>query len=614
MMNTLIIGAGPAGLTAGYELSKLGISSTLLEADMTVGGISRTVNYKNYRFDIGGHRFFTKVPIVNDLWQEILGGDLLVRSRLSRIHYRGTYFDYPFKASNALLGLGPVESLLVAFSYTKARLFPSEHETNFEQWVSNRFGSRLYEIFFKTYTEKVWGIPCAEISADWAAQRIKNLSLQEAVRNALLGAGKTKDGEVITSLIESFQYPRLGPGMMWERCEDLLKAQGSETLRGRKVRRIRHRHGRVECVYGQTVTGEHEEFAADQFISTMPLRNLVRALDPPPPDAVLQAAEKLRYRDYLTVVLLAKRESVFPDNWIYIHSPEVKMGRIQNYKNWSPEMVPDQSRTSLGLEYFLWQHDEEWKWSNERLIDLGIQECMRIGMLERSEIEDGTVVRMKKAYPIYDRDYQSNVDIVRRYLEGLSNLQTIGRNGLHRYNNQDHSMLTGVYAARNIAGEKHDVWAVNTEMEYHEEGREKSAPKGDRLVPQKVVSGTAEGQALDSVVPDEMIAAAFAKIDPLALGAAFGLVSGLYLFLATVMLVLKGGDVIGPTLILLNNFFYGYSVTWTGALIGFGEAAAAGFALGCGGALIRNWVMSGYAYFVRRGAEAASRRDLLGKV
>ncbi|MEJ7712644.1 MAG: FAD-dependent oxidoreductase [Pyrinomonadaceae bacterium] len=291
MMKAVIIGAGPAGLTAGYELSKLGIGSTVLEADATVGGISRTVNYKNYRFDIGGHRFFTKVPVVNDLWQEMLGSDLLTRSRMSRIHYRGKYFDYPFKASNALLGLGPVESLLVGLSYTKARMFPSEQETNFEQWVSNRFGSRLYEIFFKTYTEKVWGIPCTEISADWAAQRIKNLSFQEAVRSALVGAKKTKGGDVITSLIESFQYPRLGPGMMWERCEELLGAQGNETLRGVKVDRIRHRHGRVECVYGQTAAGDREEFAADQFISTMPLRKLMQSLDPLPPDEVLLAAK-----------------------------------------------------------------------------------------------------------------------------------------------------------------------------------------------------------------------------------------------------------------------------------------------------------------------------------
>ncbi len=617
MMKAVIIGAGPAGLTAGYELSKLGIGSTVLEADATVGGISRTVNYKNYRFDIGGHRFFTKVPVVNDLWQEMLGSDLLVRSRMSRIHYRGKYFDYPFKASNALLGLGPVESLLVGLSYTKARLFPSEQETNFEQWVSNRFGSRLYEIFFKTYTEKVWGIPCTEISADWAAQRIKNLSFQEALRSALVGAKKTKGGDVITSLIESFQYPRLGPGMMWERCEELLRAQGNETLRGVKVDRIRHRHGRVECVYGQTSAGEREEFAADQFISTMPLRKLMQSLDPLPPDEVLLAAERLRYRDYLTVVLVAKRESVFPDNWIYIHSPEVKMGRIQNYKNWSPEMVPDQSRTSLGLEYFLWQHDEEWNWSNERLIDLGIKECAQIGMLEPSEIEDGTVVRMKKAYPVYDQSYQANVDVVRNYLQGFSNLQTIGRNGLHRYNNQDHSMLTGIYAARNIAGEKNDVWSVNTEMEYHEEGRDKAATKhsGDRLVPQRAIPAPAGEHAVASLLlPDEIIARVFAKIDPIALGAAFGLVSGLYLFLATVVLLLKGGAVIGPTLSLLNNFFYGYEVTWTGALVGFAQACAAGFALGCGGASIRNWVMSGYAYFVRRGAEAASRRDLLDKV
>src|SRR5262249_37677181 len=290
------------------------------------------------------------------------------------------------------------------------------------------------------------------------------------------------DGQVITTLIDQFHYPRYGPGMMWERCESLLDEKGNPTVRGIRVERIRHRHGRVECVYGRGPDGEVAEFGGEHFLSSMPLREMIHVLDPLRSDEVVKAADRLLYRDYLTVVLMVKRENVFPDNWIYIHTPQVKVGRVQNYKNWSPAMVPDPSRTSLGLEYFLWDKDEEWRWPQERLITLGIQECTQIGLIEPHEVEDGTVVRMQKAYPVYDQHYYQSVATVRRYLEGLSNFQTIGRNGLHRYNNQDHSMLTGVYAARNLVGEHYDVWSVNTEMEYHEEGRATETQGGDRLV------------------------------------------------------------------------------------------------------------------------------------
>lgn len=605
MSRVLITGAGPAGLTAAYELSKLGLEPTVLEADNLVGGISRTVDYKGYRFDIGGHRFFSKVPLINELWDEILREDFLVRPRLSRIYYRQKFFDYPLKAANALAGLGPVEAFMIGLSYAKSQFFPQGDETNFEQWVINRFGERLYRIFFKTYTEKVWGIPCHEISADWAAQRIKNLSFREAIRSALLGATRTEDGQVITTLIDQFNYPRLGPGMMWEHCRDLLAARGHDTVSGVRVERLRHKHGRVESAYGRTSSGEMVEFGADHFISTMPLRELIHSLDPLPPDAILAAANMLRYRDYLTVVLIAKREAVFPDNWIYIHEPDVKMGRIQNYKNWSPEMVPDASRSSLGLEYFLWEKDEEWDWSHERLIELGIKECTQIGLIEPDEIEDGTVVRMKKAYPVYDQGYQENLDTIRHYLETLSNLQTVGRNGLHRYNNQDHSMLTAVYAARNIVGENNDVWSVNTEMEYHEEAKT-PAGTGDRMVPQKVTVPVSDA--------DELIVETFARLDPLALGVSLGSVTGLLLFLATVILLLKGGPVIGPRLGLLGNFFFGYQVTWAGAFLVMVQGAIGGLILGYLIAVCRNWIIDSYGYIIRRTAEAKASRDMLDKV
>jgi len=609
--SAVIIGAGPAGLTAAYELGKQGVVSTVLEASNQVGGISKTVNYRGYRFDIGGHRFFSKVPLVNDLWHEILQEDFLLRPRLSRIYYNNHFFNYPLKPLNAFAGLGPTESLLVGLSYLKARVIPNHEETTFEEWVSNRFGYRLYEIFFKTYTEKVWGIPCTEISADWAAQRIKNLSLKEALRNAFFGLKEDRDGSALTSLIEQFHYPRLGPGMMWERCQTLVREQGSQTFKGIKVNRIRHRHGQVDCVSAQSTRGDHIDYDGTHFVSTMPLRELIHALDPLPPEEVVRAAQRLRYRDYLTVVLVVNRESLFPDNWIYIHSPDVKMGRIQNYKNWSPYMVPDPSKTSIGLEYFLWEKDEEWLWPDDRLIELGIQECTRLGLIERHEVLDGTVVRMEKAYPIYDQHYQDNVKTIRSYLSTLSNLQTIGRNGLHRYNNQDHSMLTGIYAAHNIIGEKHDVWAVNTDKEYHEEGRVARLNSGDRLVPRPVLVSVDEQVEAQE---DEVIEAAFSRVDPVAMGIAIGAVCGLGLFLTTVILLAKGGTVIGPNLSLLKNYLFGFEVTLTGAFIGLLEAGLGGFAVGFTGAGLRNLALTTYASFVRWRGERGAARDLLDKV
>jgi protoporphyrinogen oxidase len=605
MSEAVIIGAGPAGLTAAYELSKFGIASRVIEADNQVGGLSRTVNYNGYRFDIGGHRFFSKVQLINDLWHEILNEDFLPRPRLSRIYYSNHFFDYPLKAANALAGLGPVEAMLVTLSYAKSKLMPHHEETNFEQWVSNRFGQRLYEIFFKSYTEKVWGVPCSEISADWASQRIKNLTLNQAVRNALLGDGK-KDGQVITSLIEAFHYPRFGPGMMWERCEQLLAAKGAETLRGIKVDRIRHSGGRVQCIFGHTSSGERVDFPGSDFISTMPLRTLIRSLDPLPPDEVLAAAGGLRYRDYLTVVLIVNRPQVFPDNWIYIHTPDVKVGRIQNYKNWSPDMVPDQSRTSLGLEYFLWDKDEMWQWTDERLIEFGTRECAKIGIVNPTEIEDGTVVRMKKAYPIYDHLYRESLSIVRGYLDTVTNLQTIGRNGLHRYNNQDHSMLTGIYAARNVTGERHDVWAVNTEKDYHETTvNSRSYHSSDRLVP---------GPSDSSTVVDEMVEAVFARLDPIALGAALGLVSAVLLFLSTAMLLVKGGAVIGPNLSLLTHYLIGFKVSWTGAIVGLLEGAIVGFLIGYIFAYLRNIGMTAYATVIKWRSQREAPNEVLDKL
>ena len=486
MSKTIIIGAGPAGLTAANELLALGRSAEVYEKDAVVGGISRTAEYRGYRFDIGGHRFFTKVPAVQKLWEEVLGEDFLERPRLSRIYYNDRFFDYPLKPLNALRGLGPIEAGRVGLSYLWAQWAPHPTENNFEEWVCNRFGRRLYEVFFKTYTEKVWGMPCTEISADWAAQRIKNLDLFKAVKNSLIGS--VGDREVITTLIDRFHYPRLGPGMMWERLTARLRESGTPVHLETPAKLLHHRDSRITAVTVEAPGGEgNRELPADHVISSMPLRELLSSFSPPPPAEILQAASRLRYRDFLTVVLIVKQEEVFPDNWIYIHSPDVRVGRVQNFGSWSPEMVPDASTTSLGLEYFVQQGDDLWSSPDEALLELAARELAVLGLVSEKDVVDGTVVRMPKAYPVYDDAYKEVLALIRGYLAGFPNLQVIGRNGQHRYNNQDHSMLAGMLAARNVAGETHDVWAVNVEQQYHEEVADDSRRRvEDRLTPERL--------------------------------------------------------------------------------------------------------------------------------
>lgn len=569
--DVVIIGAGPAGLTAAYELSKFGRNALILEADDQVGGISRTCTHDGYRFDIGGHRFFTKVEYVREIWHEILSDEMITRPRLSRIYYDGKFFDYPLKPVNALLGLGPVEAVRIGFSYLRAQLFAGGPEASFEDWVVNRFGRRLYEIFFKTYTEKVWGMPCSEISADWASQRIKQLDLVVAVKNALLGSVATKDGDVVTTLIEQFEYPRHGPGQMWERCTEILAERGSKTLMGANVVGVKHAAGRVTGVVVKEGDLPEYEIMADHVLSTMPIRTLLRSLDPAPPQEVREAAERLRYRDFLTVAIMVDDPDLFQDNWIYIHSDEVVVGRVQNFKNWSPEMVPDPSKTALGLEYFVHEGDEIWSMADDDLIALGTKECDALGLAPASKVVGGAVVRMPKAYPVYDGAYQEALDVIRGWLEGIAGLQLIGRNGQHRYNNQDHSMVTGVYAARNIEGSDYDIWDVNVEDDYHEEQRSSTvSTSGDRMVP----------QAIEVPPLDQRIREVYARFDEVALGSAFGAVAGLGLLLATTVLVVWGREPIGPNLSLLGNFLVGYQVSWSGALVGFVEGAIGGFAFG----------------------------------
>jgi len=473
----VIIGGGPAGLTAALELSKRGFPATVLEADKQVGGIARTVNYKGYLFDIGGHRFFTKWDEVNQIWNEVLGGKFLERPRLSRIYYKKKFFMYPLVPKNALFGLGVLESVRILASYIKARLMPTAKEENLEEWVSNRFGRRLYEIFFKTYTEKVWGVPCTTIRAEWAAQRIKGLSLLTAIRNAILPR-KTSN---VKTLIDKFQYPERGPGQMWETLTDQLNRNGYPVQMERPVVRIFHQDGRITHVITQGPHGT-EEFWGTDFISSMPIRDLVNALHPAPPEHILEAAAKLRYRDFLIISLIVNRKEVAPDNWIYVHDSSVKVGRIQNFKNWSRAMVPDQSKTCLGMEYFVFENDDLWSSPDDKLIDMAKREIVQLGLVRADEIEDGTVVRMQKAYPMYDENWSQHVETIRDYLsENADNLQLVGRNGMHKYNNQDHSMITALYAARNICGADYDLWSVNTEPDYHEEKKE--GPPGHRREP-----------------------------------------------------------------------------------------------------------------------------------
>ena len=476
-LNLVIIGGGPAGLTAAFEAVKAGARAVVCERDSQVGGIAKTVRYKGYYFDLGGHRFFTKVPLVEDIWHEVLGDEFLHRSRMSRIYFNKKFFHYPLRAGNALLGLGLWNSMLIGASYVRARLFPSREEKTFEQWVVNRFGRRLFGTFFKAYTEKVWGIPCSEISAEWAAQRIKGLSLAAAVKNALFGhprgAGRKA---VIKTLIDAFDYPRHGPGQLWEAVQTRLADTGRGTvLTGANVRSIRWGPAGVASVLADTPAGPRE-LTGTHYLSSMAMQDLVNALAPAPPAAVLEAARGLRYRDFVTVALIVNAADLFPDNWIYVHDRDVRVGRIQNFKNWSPDMVPDPGKTCLGLEYFCNQGDDLWSMDDRALVQLAARELGRLGLAREADVEDGAVVRVEKAYPVYDPGYEQRVAAIRAFVERLGNLQLIGRNGMHRYNNQDHSMLTAVLAVRNLLGERHDLWNVNVEQEYHEEIREPGRP------------------------------------------------------------------------------------------------------------------------------------------
>jgi protoporphyrinogen oxidase len=459
-----VLGAGPAGLTAAHVLARQGVKGTVFEADGVVGGIAKTVEFNGYRFDLGGHRFYTKLKPVERLWEEMLGDEFLMRPRLSRIYYRNQYFHYPLQARNVVRQLGLLESVRCVLSYFAAHLRARGREETFEDWVTARFGRRLYERFFRTYTEKVWGIPASEIRAEWAAQRIKDFSFRHAV-TSVLGLNR----ETPTTLIERFRYPRLGPGQMWEAFQRRVEEAGIPVLLNHRSDTLYHADGVVERMRVRT-NGSEREFPVDGVLSSIPLSELVLSLDPPAPDEAVAAARRLSYRDLCLVALIIDEEQPFPDNWVYIHDPDTRAGRVQNFGAWSDSLVVP-GTTCLGVEYFCFEGDEIWQLPHEEAVLLATEELARIGLIDPSKVVDGVKIRVPRAYPMYGESFRHDVATIRTYLETFENLQTFGRNGLHRYNNQDHSMWTAVLATLNLtAGADYDVWSVNTEAEYLEEG------------------------------------------------------------------------------------------------------------------------------------------------
>jgi protoporphyrinogen oxidase len=450
----VVIGAGPAGLSAALALARAGRDVVVLERGDDVGGLARTIERGGYRFDIGGHRFLTDIPEIQAMWREFLADDLLVRPRRSRILYRGRYFDYPLTASSAIAGLSVLESVRVLASYVRARLRPIRPELSFADWVTNRFGTRLFETFFRSYTEKVWGVRCEALGAAWAAQRIRGLSLAGAIADMLRrGAGGHR------TLATEFLYPRLGPGMLWSRMRAEIERRGGRVLLGRAVVALRLAGDRIAEIDVDSRDGR-STIAPHAVVSTMPLRDLAAALSPPL--AAADAARLLRYRDFLEVVLVMRGGDPFPDTWLYLHDPEIRAGRIQNFRAWSPELVPEKDRACVGLEYFCDAGDALWTLPDERLADVAVADLERLGFGAPGEVVDAHVVRMQGAYPIYDDGFAERIAAIRSALDRIANLAVAGRAGMHRYDNMDRSMLSGLVAARKALGEPADPWAIRT--------------------------------------------------------------------------------------------------------------------------------------------------------
>lgn len=447
----IIFGAGPAGLTAAHALLERKTTPYIIEKENKVGGAARTETYKGFLFDIGGHRFYTKFREVEQLWEKMLPNDFPSIARRSRIYYQDRFYNYPLELINTLQNLGLLESIFIFVSYLKARISPSPRIETFEEWIIHRFGRRLYETFFQRYTEKVWGISCRDLRADWAEQRIRGLSLHSVVIDLLRGSNSIK------TLIREFNYPILGSGFMWERFQEEVERQGGRIQFNTRILSldaqrdtIREAHVQIEKTTS-SITGKH-------FISTIPLKELIGRINPSPPLEILEASRRLKNRAFIQVGLIVKGNPLFPDQWLYIHYPGVKVARIQNFRNWSSAMIPDPEKTSLGMEYFCDAGDDFWNKPDQELIELAKYELEKINLAQAAEVVDGVVFRQTNAYPVYDPDYRQQIKLIRGYLSKYVNLQTIGRNGIHQYNNMDHSMLMALRAVENMFGGKMDLW------------------------------------------------------------------------------------------------------------------------------------------------------------
>ncbi len=439
----IIIGAGPAGLTAAYDLAQRGLAPLVLDRNPRVGGMARTERHKGFRFDIGGHRFLTASPVVQRLWDEVLPDDFLLVQRRSRICFQGRFFRYPLEPSDVLRNVGLGEGARMLGSYLRARVAPERDAKSFEQWVVSRFGRRLYERFFRGYSEKVWGVPCSQLGSGLASERIQGLSLGSALWNSLTGR------KHLQTLTDRFHYPREGPGAMWEAFRRRIESLGGTLMLHAEVVRVRREGHKVRSV-SVAAAGRTEEVPARHLITSMPLRDLLARLHPPPPPEVARAAGLLPYRDFLLVGLLAEGDGLLRDQWIYVHDPGVGVGRIQNFRNWSRGMVPDPEMTGLGMEYFCWRGDALWRSKDRDLIQGAALELERLGLAPRGIVTDGAVYRQTEAYPIQLLETPEHLSTVLGWLSGISNLRTVGRNGLHRYDNQDRAMLTGLEAAREV--------------------------------------------------------------------------------------------------------------------------------------------------------------------
>jgi len=577
----VIIGAGPAGLTAAYEFTRIGVRPLVIEKYDRVGGLSRTESYRDFHFDVGGHRFFTRLPVIERLWHEMLGDDLLSVSRKSRIFYNGRFFKYPLDPFNLFVNLGPAESIMMPLSYLRAQLWPYTEEDTFDRWVCNRFGRRLYLAFFKTYTEKVWGMPCSRIRSDWAAQRIRDLSFIAAVIDSLLKIRKPK------TLISKFYYPLKGPGMMWERFREAVLNGGGQVLLNSEVTGVAHEKGHVT---GLTFNkdGKTHETPVSRLVSTIPVSRLVHMLRPVAPEKVLEAAGGLSYRAFVIVILIMDQKNLFDDQWIYIHSPRFRVGRIQNFSNWSSAMSPDSDKTAIGMEYFCNKGDNLWTMPDKELIEMASRELKELGLAMMEDISDGCVIRQDDAYPVYDDGYKEKISIIKDFLRDIHNLQTIGRGGTHHYNNMDHSMLTGILAVENYSGAEHDLWEVNDEKEYLEADRKAVEIKEEIM---------------------DILDRTFSRMDKLAFATALGSASGILVFLATIWLVIKGGEVVGPNLLLLEQYFAGYTVSVEGSFIAFGYSFFWGFILGWLFAYLRNLFMGLYMFWADKKSEFMTLKD-----